>query len=181
MANPMGVFEDIQTTPRRPLFTLLGVRWLATPYAVLSIPIFVGLGVVIGLVGSAGETPGTSLLIGLVYGLLLFLMNVLHSLGHILSGKLVGAPMDANLVTATRHINIYDGPQDGYPRRVHLGRALGGPLMNILVGIVTLIVWALVGGDVLRFFAVVNLVAGIGSLAPVRSVDGEVIWRELRA
>jgi len=104
---------------------------------------------------------------------------VLHSVGHIIGGKLVGHPMDANLVTATRQINIYRGHQGHLPRRVHLGRALGGPVMNLLVGIIALIVGQAVEGQLIDAFGIINLVFAVLAFAPIPTVDGEVIWREL--
>ncbi len=61
-----------------------------------------------------------------------------------------------------------------------LGRALGGPLFSIAAGAIALGVWAGVEGTLLLFFALVNLLVGFGVLLPFPSVDGEVIWRELR-
>lgn len=174
MAQPLGVFEDIHTAPRRKLFTLWGVRWLATTTAWLSVPLFLAAGIVLALLG--GDSFGH----GLALGAAIFVANVVHSFGHILSGKAVGAPMHANLVTATRHINLYTGPQEGLPARVHLGRALGGPLTNLIVGLLALILHFSAGGTLLRTFGMVNVVIGVGAFAPIPSADGEVIWRELR-
>lgn len=181
MTNPLGVFEDIHTARRYDLFTLFGVRWLATPNAWMSIPGYLAAGFACAFALHLNQ-PGTDIVIGgITYGILLLLTNALHSVGHILGGKLAGAPMDANLVTATRHINLYSGSQEGLPSRVHLARASGGPVMNALIGVLALLLWfGLDGGDLLGFFGAINVLAGAGSLLPVRSVDGEVIWRELR-
>lgn len=180
MTQPLGVFENIQTTPRRKLFRFLGVDWVATPYAWLSVPNFLAAGIVLSAIARWGDPPGDVLLAGVISGALLFVMNIVHTIGHILGGHAVNAVMDANLVTATRHINLYvDDPPD-LPRRVHLARASGGPLFNIVVGLVMLVLALAFGGAWMHTFGVYNLVAGIGSLAPVHSVDGEVIWRELR-
>ena len=74
----------------------------------------------------------------LLYGAALYIVAVdmatlFHAFGHILGGKLVRSPMDELLFTATRGVNIYHGDQSAYPSRVHLGRALGGPLFNLLI------------------------------------------------
>jgi hypothetical protein len=180
MANPIGVFEDIQTAARRRLFTVWGIPWLATPWAWLSIPAFLFAGVLIATFSGVGGSGEATFGIGLVYGALLFGMNILHTAGHMLSSTLVGARMDAVLVTATRHITLYNGPQDDLPSRIHVGRALGGPLMNIAVGLVALALAGAAGGRYVGFFGTVNLVVGLVALLPIRSVDGEVIWREMR-
>jgi len=179
MANPLMVFENIKTVPRRRLFTLAGVQWLATPWAWASVPGFIAVGIVLAMIGGAGDSGEERLLLGAGYGILLLIANVLHSVGHIIGGKLVGHPMDANLVTATRQINIYRGHQGHLPRRVHLGRALGGPVMNLLVGIIALIVGQAVEGQLIDAFGIINLVSAVLAFAPIPTVDGEVIWREL--
>ena len=108
---------------------------------------------------------------------------VVHAAGHILGGLLVRSPMDELLFTATRGINLYSGDQARYPGRVHLGRALGGPLLNLL--------WAalLFAGlphiragflsELAASLAATSLFIGAGSFLPLPSVDGWVIWREV--
>jgi len=179
MGNPLMVFENVKTAPRRRLFTLWGVPWLATPWAWASVPAFLAAGIVLAMIAGAGESGEERAVLGLGYGVLLLIANVLHSLGHIIGGKWAGHPMDANLVTATRHINIYRGHQGHLPRRVHLGRALGGPVMNLVVGILALIVGQVVEGSLIDSFGVMNVALGVVALAPIPTVDGEVIWREL--
>jgi Zn-dependent protease len=110
--------------------------------------------------------------------------TVLHALGHIVSGKLVGSAMNALLITATRDVNLYDGDQSAIPGRVHLGRALGGPLGNLLIAGICLgfgpLLASGLGADLAASLISVNLFFGLGGLLPLPSVDGEVIWRELR-
>ncbi len=83
--------------------------------------------------------------------------------------------MDAMLVTATRHINLYEGEQSAYPSRVHVVRSLGGPLANVIMGLLMLPR----PGWIARAFAAFNLLAGAIEVAPIETVDGGVIWREL--
>lgn len=178
--RPLFVQEDIETSPHIHLFTLLDIPWKATPMAWRSIlPNLIG-----GFLATFIFMPGADLFMRLVYGVifgaLLIAANTVHSIGHILSGKMVGAPMDELLVTASRHVNIYRNDPPDLPSRVHLGRALGGPVLNIAVGIMVLIVGLVIGSAGLLFFSVANLGFGISALIPVPSFDGEVIWRELR-
>jgi hypothetical protein len=178
--RPLFVQEDIESTPRTHLFTLLDIPWMATPSAWRSIP----LNLIGGFLGTLIFMPFadiiTRLLYTLIFGALLVAANSIHSIGHILSGKIVGAPMDELLVTASRHVNIYRNDPPNLPSRVHLGRALGGPVLNTAVGLITLLVALLIGSPGLLFFSVANLAFGISALFPVQSFDGEVIWRELR-
>jgi Zn-dependent protease len=106
-----------------------------------------------------------------------------HALGHIVGGKLVSSPMDELLLTATRGVNIYHGDQNALPGRVHLGRSLGGPAMNLLAGLGLLALTPGAGAGpgeaLLARVMAVNLFMGVGSFLPIPSVDGAVIWREV--
>ncbi len=70
-----------------------------------------------------------------------------------------------------------------YPGYVHLGRALGGPLLNLIVAGLFYAGLPLlpsgIGYDIAARLVSVNLFFGLGALLPLPSVDGEVIWREL--
>jgi Zn-dependent protease len=177
--RPFLVFEDIRTTPRRRLFTFLGTEWQATPYASLSLPFWCLLGILTALVGERGTSAEEDLLIGLGYGVLLAVANAIHSLGHVFASKLVGAPIDAILITATRNINLHLKDQSGYSRVLHISRSLGGPLLNIAAGLISFGIAKLAGGGWLEVFALSNVVIGIFTLIPLPSLDGWVIWGEL--
>jgi Zn-dependent protease len=179
MKRPLLVFEDIHTTPRRKLFMLFGVQWMATPYAWLSLPFWCLLGTLTALVGERGTSTEEDLLIGLGYGVLLAVANAIHSLGHVFTSKLVGAPMDAVLITATRNINLHLRDQSGYSKGIHIGRSLGGPLLNIAAGLISFGIAKLADGGWLEVFALFNVVIGIFTLIPLPSLDGWVIWGEL--
>jgi len=161
------------------LFTFLGTEWQATPYAWLSLPFWCLLGILTALVGERGTSTDGRLLVGLGYGVLLSLTNVIHSLGHVVASKLIGAPMDAILMTATRNINLHLRDQSGYAKGIHIGRALGGPLLNIAVGLICFAIGSLSQTEWLAAFALFNVVIGIFTLFPLPSIDGWVIWGEL--
>jgi hypothetical protein len=165
---------------RRTLFTLLGVPWQWTPQACLFIPTRLVSCIVVALLLLQNESIGARIFGGVIYALLLLLTQCLHIVGHTLSSKYVGAPMRANLIIETKILTDYSHDPDDLPRRVHLGRALGGPLANIVVGASAAAAWAWLDGHVLFAFAVMNLLLGFSVLLPFPSVDGEVIWRELR-
>lgn len=179
MSKPLMVFEDIQTTPKRRLFSLFGIEWFATPYAWLSVPGFLGAGILLALIGADSLGLTQKLTMGIGYGVILYSANIIHSLGHIFSGKLIAAPMDANLVTATRHINLYYGVQSGFSTWTHIARSLGGPGFNLLAGFISLAIWKASGGFWLSAFANLNVILGLGALMPFPSVDGWVIWGEI--
>jgi membrane-associated protease RseP (regulator of RpoE activity) len=175
----MLVFEDTGAVRRRRLFTLLGVDWLATPYAWLSVPFFAALGTAAAFGLARSEPLEARLVAGLGYGLLLYLAHVLHALGHIVSGKWAGAPMDANLLTATFHVNLYYGDQSAVEQAVHTKRALGGPALNLLSGLIAVASGTMVQNGFLAFFAFASIAFGAFVLLPIPSLDGGVIWGEL--
>ena len=109
--------------------------------------------------------------------------TLIHALGHILGGKLVRSPMDELLLTATRGVNIYSGNQNDIPGFVHLGRAMGGPVLNLITAslVVRLQTFVQFGfsADVLAAIASTSLFMGVGGFVPLPSVDGQVIWREV--
>lgn len=110
--------------------------------------------------------------------------NLVHAAGHVVGGRLVGAPMDELLLTGTRIATIYRGEQAGLPPRVHLGRALGGPAANLALALLLTLPAALLpagrGREIVRLLLNQTLLAGLGALLPLPSVDGEVVWREVR-
>ncbi len=172
--------EEVINVPHRKLFSFWGVDWLATPWAWLHLILLVVLGLVLSFLFAPSELVGEQILIGLGYAILLHLTMEFHGLGHLISGKLVGAPMYANVLTSTRFINLYADEQE-YPSRIHLGRALGGPLFNGLVALVLFAIYAVgINSHFLLLLAISNHLALIGALAPIPTTDGGVILRELR-
>jgi Zn-dependent protease len=181
MGRSFLVFENLETTPRRRLFSLLGVDWVATPYAWLSLPFWCAIGVLCALAERSGAGIGLRLAGGVAYGVMLALCNTAHSVGHIVSARLAGTPIDALLLTATRDVTLYFGAKRTASRGVRIGRALGGPLASLSIGLVALGLSRVVGGAWLAMFAYFNLAVGAWTLMPVPSLDGWVIWGGLLA
>jgi Zn-dependent protease len=161
--------------PSHRLGAIAGIEIRAVPGWWLTLLGMLAAGQVVGWIIGPGEGV-ERILAGLGYGLIFVGSQVVHAAGHMVSGKLIDAPMDALLVTMTRWVNVYDDTGKRIPRRVHLGRALGGPIANLLVGTVFLLFALTNGGSLLWAGAVVNLLAGLGALLPFPSVDGAVIW-----
>jgi Zn-dependent protease len=133
----------------------------------------------VSLVGDRGTSTAGIVLIGLWYGVLLSLANQIHSLGHIVASKLIGAPMDAILMTATRNVNLHLTDQSQHPKGVHVRRALGGPSFNLVIGLLAFALTRLWESDGLTMFALFNVLIGLFTLIPIPSIDGWVIWGEL--
>jgi Zn-dependent protease len=73
----------------------------------------------------------------------------------------------------------YNNDPADLPDRIHLVRSLGGPIMNLILGLLSLIILGSAHNPALAFFAGANLLIAAIVLLPFPSVDGGVIWREL--
>ncbi|MBW8012811.1 MAG: hypothetical protein FVQ83_16460 [Chloroflexi bacterium] len=179
--RPLLVFEDLNSVRHVTLFIVGRTKLTATPQSWLNPFLFYIFSFVVAIfrpeLGSASERFGFAFLIMLV----LEGANLIHSLGHMFTSSLGGAPMDELLITATRHINIYYPEQNDVPRRIHLLRSLGGPLANLGFGIVMFFLLFRVNfglaHEYFAYLATFSLAAGLLTLLPIRSLDGEVIWR----
>lgn len=171
------ILENTEVAHHRKLFTLLGTECRATPLAWVNLPLMAGFGIVLAVLFAPVDSFGSQVGVGIVYGVLLITSTYVHALGHIISSRLVNAPMTALIATATVNTTYYEDTET-YPSRVHVGRALGGPVFSLLLGVVAL---ALAGDShVLRFLGIVNLLLVAITLSPLATLDGAVVLRELR-
>ena len=185
-----AIIEDLDTVRHIPVGQVMGVKVSVTPITWLNPAVFFGVYVALSALGphqSAAELArkGGVFAVGVVIG------TLVHALGHILGGKLVHSPMDELLLTATRGVNIYHGDQTGLPGRVHLGRALGGPALNLLVAAALAVAYAAASrwllpapvtglpAELMASIISINLNIGVLAILPLPSVDGQVIWREV--
>jgi Zn-dependent protease len=175
----MAIFEDVRKGPRRTLLKVMGVPWVATRRAWVSPIAFAAVGILLAWMMPFGEPTGVRLLVGVGYGALLYAAEVVHTIGHTVSGRAVGSPMTANVLTATLHSNEYAADTGAVARHVHIGRAIGGPLANLVVGLLSAAALAQIASPWIRFFSQVNLLVGAAALLPIPGIDGSVIWREL--
>jgi hypothetical protein len=177
-----GILEDIDTVRRIPIGRFWGVNLLVTPIIWLGPFVFFGLHILLNLLNSE---PGVTdrLYQALLFTIAVEITTVLHAFGHILSGKMVHSAMDELLITATRDVNLYHGDQSFVASRVHLARSLGGPLFNLFVAGLCLVLATLIKpgfwSDLVASLISTNLFFGFGGFFPLPSVDGEVIWHEL--
>jgi hypothetical protein len=180
VGNPAFVLENIETARRIRLFRLLGVPVETTPLAFLNPIALYASSFVLTLIVQPDLALGERLVSASIFAVLGLATLFIHSIGHIIGGKIAGSPMDSLLLTATRQVNVYEGDQEHFTPRVHLLRASGGPAGNFAAALIGLVV-VLVGGPSIYalFFTAANLFGAISALAPFPSVDGEVIWRYL--
>ncbi len=177
-----GIIEDIDTVRRIPIGQFWGVHLLVTPITWLSPFVFFGLHILLNLLNPQLSITDR-LYQALLFTIAVEITTVLHAFGHILSGKMVHSAMDELLITATRDVNLYHGDQSLVPSHVHLVRSLGGPLFNLFIAGLCLVLATLIPpgfwSDLLASLISTNLFFGFGGFLPIPSVDGEVIWREL--
>ncbi len=137
------------------------------------------IGVVVAALTLTEEALIARSLWGVVYGILLLVVLLLHIIGHIFISKRVLPAMTEARITPILIQTLYANDTDAVPGHVHLIRSLGGPAMTLSLGIGTLLLWHLIGGHPILFFALANFaILGI-VLLPLPTVDGEVIWREV--
>jgi len=169
------VFENTEESQQRKLFTFWGVDYFATSYTWVNLPLMAIFGIVIALIFAPVDQLLPQILVGIGYGLLIIISSFCHSIGHIISSRLVNAPVKSILVTATVNVTHYEDDEEP-PSRIHVGRSLGGPVFNLLVGLIAIAV----PNHFFLLFGTVNLVFAAFTLLPITSLDGAVIWRELR-
>jgi hypothetical protein len=175
--KPFLVLEDV-SRPSRLLFSAWGVEWWATRWAWVGPLFWIALALPVAWAQDGG------LLRGVAYGILLYLSNTIHTLGHFGAGTLAGARMDAVVLTSTRNVDVYRGAKRDVPTRVRVLRSLGGPAANALVGAAALGLGAAAEGapEVRGWLAVLglfNLAIAAWTLLPVPTLDGWILWRAL--
>jgi hypothetical protein len=177
-----GIIEDVDTVRRIPIGRFWGVDLLVTPITWVGPFVFFGLHFLLNLL-RPDLSINQRLYQSLLFTIAVEITTALHAFGHILSGKMVHSAMDELLITATRDVNLYHGDQRLIPGYVHLVRSLGGPVFNLLIAGLCLMLASLISpgfwSNLLASLISTNLFFGFGGFVPLPSVDGEVIWREL--
>ena len=104
-----------------------------------------------------------------------------HVLGHVVSARLAGAPMD-RVRWSLMPFTLYDD-NDVTPRQ-HIGRAMGGPISSAVAMLCWWAVWRLSNGKPIGRLALIalafNTFLTLGSWLPLPWVDGGVILRNIR-
>jgi hypothetical protein len=164
--------------PHTPHFHILGVPTRLRPIATLS-------GLLTGTLTYAlarrlnRESPAA--LLALAGAVAWYDADLIHVAGHIVSSRLVDAPMD--------YVSWGFFATNGYKQhdvtpQQHIGRSLGGPIASGLAAVIYWVAWRALGRTLLGRIAlvacIVNTVVALGSLAPISLVDGGVIYTNLR-
>lgn len=163
----------------RRLFTFIGIPFTVDRRSWQFVPPKFIIGVVVAFITLLDLSLLDRIMTGFLFGGLLILVLALLILGHILSSKLVAPSMTEAHITPTLIETRYDDDPEYVTSRVHLVRSLGGPIMNFVLGSISLIILDHIQNPALAFFGGANLVIGVIVLLPFPSVDGGVIWREI--
>ncbi|MFN8376979.1 MAG: hypothetical protein U0694_29400 [Anaerolineae bacterium] len=130
-----------------------------------------------------------SIIGGFLAALLHYVSDMLHQLGHAVAARRTGHPMSGVYFWGIFGASLYPKDEGELPGRVHIQRALGGPLASFAGTIVAGLLLALVSAGgllwwLLLFTFVDNLlVFALGALFPIRLgdfvTDGATIlyWR----
>lgn len=173
---------------QRPILTFYGLQFsiLPRPLLVISLllwPVFV---VLVGVLFArpAAET----LLLGAALVLMHHLGEVVHNLGHALAARRSGFPMCGVRLWGLG-TSVYPEDEPTLPPRIHIQRALGGPLLSTLFGLLLLALASASSGAAQIFLLLAGLenvlIFGPGALTPLHlgsfESDGATILRNLRA
>lgn len=105
-----------------------------------------------------------------------------HHFGHWLAGKAAGYPMNGLLLVYVLAVGRYPEDEPELPARIHMQRALGGPLASLLLtlaaGIALGRLWP--GGGLPAYLSAVALldnllVFTLGALLPLGFTDGSTL------
>jgi hypothetical protein len=163
------------------LGTLAGLALSAAPSALAGALALWG---VLGVLGYAwlGLPPGQAVLGGLLAVVLHWLGEIVHQLGHAWAARMAGHPMIGVRYWLVLGSSIYPQDEGDLPGRVHIVRALGGPVISFIAGLGACAIAALlfpVGGlaRYLSLFAALDLlgVYMLGALLPLGFTDGSTL------
>jgi hypothetical protein len=172
----------------RKLGTLAGLQLTMIPAAVIgSIALYV---IAVVLMAIFNIPIGSALFGGLIVVVLHWLSELVHQLGHAWAARRTGYPMTgvrfgALAVFAT---SLYPPDEPPLPAKVHIRRALGGPIFSAWLSSIAFIVILLTARSidtlwsfVLWFFFLENLlVLTLQVFIPLGFNDGGTIWHWIR-
>ena len=171
------VLEGTEKRHQIKLFSILGVDYAVTMWAVLNPLLMSVMGIAAAMITKPVADTMPQIVVGFGYGILIMLASFLHGLGHIISSRMANAPMETLVATMTVNITRYPEDEGDLPARVHIGRAIGGPILNLAVGLTMLVLGE---NHATQFFGGINLLFFVITISPIPSVDGWTILRALR-
>ena len=154
----------------------MDLEWRLSPLtAVASLVVWLFFGIVLRLLTDA--FPLEALIFGLVAVLLYWLSVVVHQLGHSMAARMTGHPMRGVRVWLLG-TSLYPADEGSLPAEAHIRRALGGPVLSIILAIVALLIALIFGPDsrmihwtAICLVALNVLIFGLGALLPISIAD----------
>jgi hypothetical protein len=127
-----------------------------------------------------------AVLTGVFCTALFWLSDLVHNYGHAFAARRMGHPMIGIRFFWILGANVYPSNESELPPRVHILRALGGPIANALLSVVAGLIWLAVRGQgeviywsALWFFLLNVFFYTLQVFAPLGFNDGAVIWKYL--
>jgi hypothetical protein len=164
---------------------LAGLDLSASPSALVgSAILWIVLGAVCVLFLRLSVIEGVAL--GLIAVLLHWLSAILHQLGHARAARRAGHPMSAIRLWGVLSSSVYPPDEPSLPPSVHIRRALGGPILSLVITLISSIfLFLLPPGTILWwlvfFFVADNLlVFTLGALLPLGFTDGTTLLHWVR-
>lgn len=172
---------------------LAGLRLTARGSALVTLLVIWALLSVIAVLG-IGLPAGQAVTGALVCALLHYASEMVHQLGHALAARQTGYPMIGVAFWGPIGVSVYPKDEPPLPGRVHIRRALGGPLasglLSVAAGLLVLYTTGTftLGPDEPHFPAVIEWVSlflfvdnlavfTLGALLPLGFTDGSTILR----
>jgi len=147
------------------VISAIGLWTLLTMLAAVIIPLPIGTAIVGGLIAMV-----------LHYG-----SDTLHQLGHAFAAQRTGYPMTGIRFWFILSTALYPADEPPLPGRIHIRRALGGPIVSVSLGVIFGLLAALTTGLIgwlCAFVAFDNLlVLGLGAFLPLGFTDGSTLLK----
>ncbi len=173
----LGHVAGLRLTARPSAFITLAWMWLILTYGTIALSMVSVNEAIIG---------------ALVATLLHWLSEFIHQLGHSMVARQTGYPMIGVCFWGPLASSIYPKDEPSLPGRLHIKRALGGPIMSGVVTVLAGLIYLFVTGTftigqsephlplvivlVSRFFFLENLlVFTLGAFLPLGFTDGSTI------
>jgi hypothetical protein len=160
-----------------------GLRITAGPSALIALPVLWAALAGIGW-WLLKLSPLEAILGGLIATVLHYLSELVHQLGHARAARLTGHPMIGVRYWLALGASIYPKDEGELPADVHIRRAIGGPIVSLMVALVLGSIAATlrsVGGLVwwvAMFAALDNLIVfTLGALTPLGFTDGSTLLK----
>lgn len=128
------------------------------------------------------------IVLGLIIVLLHWLSDLLHQAGHAIAARSTGYPMSGLRLWFLLSSSLYPLDEPELPARIHVRRALGGPIISLIVSVIAGVIALLMrnAGNPYTWIAVFTFldnlfVFTLGAFLPLGFTDGSTLlrlWRE---